>query len=449
MIFIVLFGLVVQSPDTIINVNDYKYGLIDYVKVEDINDIFNITGNWDNKKKALTLKKEDKSVILYLENPFINVNKKVYQIVYPLIMREGVLYLPVPSLPDVLGGLLSPPILLKQDTLQIGGANIYGFQIKSKDGTTEAIIKLDDNLEHIFKGSGDLWTVTIFEGKPLKGIFPKNGKGFIKSITTTITDSYTEIKFKLTRKDFDVDVKRAPGKIIFSVKNKQKRVIKTIVIDPGHGGKDPGAIGYRGLKEKDIALDIGKRLARILKQRGYNVIMTRTTDEFIPLNERTQIADKAHADLFVSIHCNAAPNTAKNGTETYFLSAAKTNWARAVEAKENSSIRFEKTAKNPNPSVNYILWDLAQNEFLKESSELAAEIQNHLVKRIKRKNRGVSQANFYVLRLNYMPAVLVETAFITNPTEAKLLSKGKFREKIAQGIADGIDAFAKKYAARY
>ncbi len=448
MILFVLFGLTIQSQDTVFTINSSRFGMITYVKAEDIKEAFNISAEWNTKNKALYLEK-GKKVTIFLENPFIKIENQVVQLVYPMIMKKGVLYIPVTSLPDILSPLIGKSFSIKGDTLLYGNANIHNFEIKYKDGKTDAIIYLDDNLEHIFKGSGDLWTITIFEGRPLKGIFPENGEGFIKNITVRVTDALTEIKFQLTKKTFDVDVKRSPGKIVMSISNRKRRMIKTVVIDPGHGGKDPGAIGYRGLKEKDVVLDVGKRLARILKEKGYNVIMTRTTDEFIPLSERTKIADKARADLFVSIHCNAAPLTQKNGTETYFLSAAKTDWARAVEAKENSSIRFEKTPENPKPSVNYILWDLAQNEFLKESSELAIEIQESLCKEIKRKNRGVSQANFYVLRLNYMPAVLVETAFVSNPREGKLLSSSKFRQKIAIGIANGIDAFAKKYAQKY
>lgn len=448
MILFVFFGLTIQSQDTVFTINSSRFAMITYVKAEDIKEAFNIRAEWNTKNKALYLEKE-KKVTIFLENPFIKIENQVVQLVYPMIMKKGVLYIPVTSLPDILSPLIGKSISIKGDTLLYGDANIHNFEIKYKDGKTDAIIYLDDNLEHIFKGSGGLWTITIFEGRPLKGIFPKNGKGFIKNITVRVTDALTEVKFQLTKKTFDVDVKRSPGKIVMSISDRKRRMIKTVVIDPGHGGKDPGAVGYKGLKEKDVALDIGKKLARILKEKGYNVIMTRTTDEFIPLSERTKIADKARADLFVSIHCNAAPLAKKNGTETYFLSAAKTDWARAVEAKENSSVRFEKTAENPKPSINYILWDMAQNEFLKESSELAIEIQESLCKQIKRKNRGVSQANFYVLRLNYMPAVLVETAFISNHREGKLLSSSRFRQKVAKGVANGIDAFAKKYAQRY
>jgi len=448
MILFMFFGLTIQSQDTVFTINTSQFAQISYVKAEDIKEAFGIKAEWNTKNKALDLRKK-KKVTIFLENPFIKIENQVVQLVYPMIMKKGVLYIPVTSLPDILSPLIDKSISIKGDTLLYGNANIHNFEMRYKDGETEGIIYLDDNLEHIFKGSGDIWTITIFEGRPLKGIFPIQGKGDIKNIKVRVTDAFTEVKFQLTKKTFDVDVKRSPGKIIMTISNKKRRIIKTVVIDPGHGGKDPGAVGYKGLKEKDVVLDVGKRLAKILKEKGYNIIMTRTTDEFIPLSERTKIADKAKADLFVSIHCNAAPLSRKNGTETYFLSAAKTDWARAVEAKENSSIRFEKTAKNPKPGINYILWDMAQSEFLKESSELAIEIQESLCKQIKRKNRGVSQANFYVLRLNYMPAVLVETAFVSNPREGKLLSRSKFKEKIAEGIANGIDAFAKKYAQRY
>ena len=175
--------------------------------------------------------------------------------------------------------------------------------------------------------------------------------------------------------------------------------------------------------------------------------MTRKTDVFIPLSGRTKFANKKGADLFISIHCNAHTNRKIRGMEVYFLSHSRTTWERAVAMRENASIRFEKkdTSLAKLSQVELILADMAQNYFLKESSRLAELIVTNGVKTTGLKNKGPKQAGFYVLRNNYMPAVLIETAFISNPTEEKLLNDLSFRKKAIDGIYKGIIKFINEY----
>ena len=233
----------------------------------------------------------------------------------------------------------------------------------------------------------------------------------------------------------------------------EARAIRKVVIDPGHGGKDPGAVGPKGTHEKDINLDIGLKLKTILEDDyGLIVVMTRDDDTFIPLKERTALANKEAADLFISVHCNSAPRKKRllktmRGFETYFLSVAKTDDARATAAMENSAVEFEQPAKKvgDQDEVQFILWDMIQNEYLIESSDLAELIETSLTGKVAIPARGISQAGFYVLNGAYMPAVLVETAFVSHKDEEKLLNTDAFREKIARGIAGGIAAFARKY----
>ncbi len=260
-------------------------------------------------------------------------------------------------------------------------------------------------------------------------------------------------------KNFPLPVKRM-GKTVFIPvyfiddifpdipERRRPKKIKLIVIDPGHGGKDPGAISRGGLEEKFCNLDIAKRVKeKIEKRLGIKVVMTRDRDIFIPLSERAQIANRLHADLFISIHNNSCNNSRLRGMETYFLSVARTSWARAVEARENAAIRFElpDTSLAYLRTVDLILHDLAQNEFLKESEDLAACIQEETAPLIRIPNRGLNQAGFYVLRGAFMPAVLVECAFLSNPTEEALLRKGSFRDKIAEGIYRGVKRFVRNY----
>ncbi|GAB4299704.1 MAG: N-acetylmuramoyl-L-alanine amidase [Desulfuromonadia bacterium] len=217
--------------------------------------------------------------------------------------------------------------------------------------------------------------------------------------------------------------------------------IRRIVIDPGHGGHDPGAIGKNGTREKDVVLEIGRELARILSQEySLDVVMTRSSDVFIELQERTAIANKVGADLFVSIHANAAPNRGASGVETYYLNLAKTEKVAQLAALENGT-SLEKVSL-----LQAVLFDLMAHYKLNDSAHLAEDVQKALVKRLSRsysslRNLGVKQGPFYVLVGATMPSILVETAFISNPAEEERLSDPAYRKATAAGIADGIAAY--------
>ena len=212
---------------------------------------------------------------------------------------------------------------------------------------------------------------------------------------------------------------------------------QTIVIDPGHGGKDPGARGKSGLMEKDIVLDVGLRLRKLIKERlGANVIMTRETDVFIPLEERTAIANTKGADLFVSVHANASRRTGAKGVETYLLGRATDRDAMATAERENSA-----SEKSLN-TLELILTDLMNTAKKEESLRLAYYVQEnmigHLEKRYKVTDLGVKQAPFYVLVNASMPSILAEISFISNPEEERLLSEEEHRQEIAEAILAGI-----------
>ncbi|MFH1784177.1 MAG: N-acetylmuramoyl-L-alanine amidase [bacterium] len=218
--------------------------------------------------------------------------------------------------------------------------------------------------------------------------------------------------------------------------------IKTIVIDPGHGGKDPGAVGRKGTKEKEIVLDIAKRLGRMLEDAGIKVIFTRTSDHFITLDDRARIANTNNADLFLSIHTNASISRRLDGFEIYFLSDTASDKESAAVAKiENAVINLEPDRKKDN--LSKILWSMSLNEFMNESSELGSLIAKEVPKTTGIKNRGVKQAGFYVLRGAHMPAVLVEAGFISNHKEEQKLKTRAFRENMAKAIFDGIIKYKK------
>src|ERR1051325_2115818 len=231
-----------------------------------------------------------------------------------------------------------------------------------------------------------------------------------------------------------------------------------IVVDAGHGGPDNGMSGPLGkgpkLYEKNITLAVAKRLGAALTKRGAEVVYTRTTDTLIDLSDRGAIANKAGGSLFISIHVNASNPTwrdpaAMRGFETYFLSDAHTDDAQRVEEMENESVRFEaaKDVAKEDP-LSFILSDMKQNEHLRESNELAAAIQHSLGTVHPSPDRGVKQAGFRVLVTSFMPSVLVEIGFGTNPVDAAFISNPTKQDAIAKAIADGAMAYLASYEAR-
>ncbi|MBX6365685.1 MAG: N-acetylmuramoyl-L-alanine amidase, partial [Gemmatimonadetes bacterium] len=228
--------------------------------------------------------------------------------------------------------------------------------------------------------------------------------------------------------------RRAPG----------KSDVRVVVIDAGHGGKDPGRIGPAGVREKDITLLLAKRLASLLEGRGYEVHLTRTRDTLIALADRPRMANEWKAGrpaaVFISIHCNGGPSSA-NGFETYFLSDARTEDARRVAEMENAAERYEDKPPAAKPEVDGILNNLRNDFYVKASDDLAEAVQRRLATIHPGPNRGVQQAGFRVLVGAFMPAVLVETAFISNRAEERLLSQSSFQGKLVWAVAEAIESF--------
>jgi N-acetylmuramoyl-L-alanine amidase len=219
--------------------------------------------------------------------------------------------------------------------------------------------------------------------------------------------------------------------------------VKTIVIDPGHGGKDPGALGVNGMQEKDIVLTVAKKVAAILeKETAFKVILTRDRDTYIPLEERTAIANTREADLFVSIHANSAPNNHASGVETYFLSLATSREEMQAAARENAA------SSSQISDLQKILQDLMQNSKIEESARLAGCVQGELVNGLQQKhdvkNLGVKKAPFIVLIGAQMPAVLTEIAFLSNEEEVRRLRDERYLEAIARHIVAGVRQYVAK-----
>ncbi|HSP15969.1 MAG TPA: N-acetylmuramoyl-L-alanine amidase [Thermoanaerobaculia bacterium] len=224
--------------------------------------------------------------------------------------------------------------------------------------------------------------------------------------------------------------------------------IRTIVIDPGHGGKEVGAVGPGGLMEKDITLAVARKLSAALQSSiNARVVLTREDDTVVSLDQRTAIANQYKADLFLSIHMNAAVVKGAKGSETYFLSLeASDELAKRAAETENASTAAPKTG--PTPDLKLILWDLAQQEYLQESSRFAQDIQEEMNAATNVQNRGVKQAPFKVLVGATMPAALVEVGFITNPEEEAKLKSDGFQDTMVDALVRAIRRYKVDYETR-
>ncbi len=266
-----------------------------------------------------------------------------------------------------------------------------------------------------------------------------------KTIRLVIENSKKlKINFKKSTKELII-------KIATSSKNYAKKAVpsstkknKTIVIDAGHGGKDPGAVGYRKYREKIVVFQIAKRLKNILKDRGYKVYMTRDSDKFIKLNNRTKYANKKNADIFISIHANAVSGKhAKkvHGIECYFLSPSRSKKAERIAALENSADMSDMNKYGKNTFLNFL-----NHHKILASNKLAIDLQRGMLGALNKKYKnvkdgGVREGPFWVLVGAQMPAVLVEVGFITHPTEARRLVNKEYQQRLATGLAFGIERY--------
>jgi N-acetylmuramoyl-L-alanine amidase len=248
-------------------------------------------------------------------------------------------------------------------------------------------------------------------------------------------------KIAISTFETEAKVEALSGAMKFSLAQQLGLGVKKIVIDPGHGGKDPGAIAF-GLKEKDIVLDIAKKLAPVIaKELGCEVLLTRESDVFISLEERTAIANSENADLFVSLHINAHTLANVRGIETYYLNLTADAEAMRVAARENS------TSTHQMSDLQDILSDIMKNSKMSESSRLAQQVHNSILAKAKTngfgdiRNLGVKQAPFYVLIGAEMPAILIEIAFISNEEDVRNLQNAKFITWLTQEIAYGIKTY--------
>ncbi len=436
-----------------------------YVSLNDFEKVLNISFSEEKTKKRFILKFPEHTLTFVPQNPYYLLDNKGKKLFLPFISINGKSFVSLPDIESVLADATDKDVFLlwSLNSLVIDRKTFnpdsiiletYDDKISfTLTSQTEILTSIDDDKKGrlkltLFNAVCKPTIIPPFEaGGEIKKVLlqQETDKAILSFYYDTKRITKIERELLITGPSIRVTFHKKKGPPPKEIKPKEQRKINKIIIDPGHGDKDPGAIGPSGLTEKEIVLKISKELRKILKKQGFTVLMTREGDSFVRLRQRSKMANNSGADLFVSIHCNATGwRKEAGGFETFFLSTAKTSWARAVEAKENAVIEFE-TPSAEESTIEYIFYDLMQNLHLRESSDLADFIQESMAENLIIEDRGVKQANFHVMREIYMPSVLVETAFISNVEEEKLLKTKTFQKKIAKGIAEGILKFKRMY----
>mgnify|MGYP001177038988 CR=1 FL=1 len=299
-----------------------------------------------------------------------------------------------------------------------------------------SFVKIDDTIYHMIKN------VKFVEQK-----FYAPLNSFIR-LYTQFEDINFIVNYKKNKiyiqnnQNISLEAQELNQEFLNTIKNEDNWKITTIIIDPGHGGKDPGAIGYHNIKEKHIVLDIAKELGSFLRSEmpELNILYTRDDDTFLGLKNRTEFANKQEGHMFLSIHANASTAKTARGFEIFLLQPNSVDKAIDVAIRENASIFFE---DNPEQyEKNQMIASVSEKMYLQESEKLAISIENAVKKELpKTRMRGIKQAGFYVLVGAAMPKVLIEAGFITNKSEAKLLNKSSYRSEMAYGIFKGVQAY--------
>jgi N-acetylmuramoyl-L-alanine amidase len=453
-----------------------------YVSSELLEHLFKNTGEpVPDRQKYIIPDEKGRSWYLTIDNPYVLVGEKVYNLVYPVRRGANYIYLPLQQTLSILrkeysfnivydsakNSLLYNPSTDKAPVLASGKGNILSVSKSDLVNGSMVEIQLTETLTF-----NTLWVPPHFIVTISRGILnpellnPQKWKGLVRSISTTQEDSLAQITLYLPAQvdTVEADFSEADRKISLLVRkaikekgksSKQKKAEpakKTIILDPGHGGSDPGAI-FKNAREKHITLAVGKILKSLLQKGGFKVIMTREKDAFIPLQDRPKFASEKGGDLFISLHCNAISGTPKKlktieGFVAYILRAGESEEDKALARRENQAVKLSKHKQNKT-EISPVEWILLEHELnlYSHQSEKLAEV---IVKafeggRIKKHRTGAHQAGFFVLVGTFMPAVLFEMGFITNEKDRRYISTAKGQKDVAKRMASAITDFFKQH----
>jgi len=470
-VLFIFFNSVFANSNSTIELNIYSFNNIDYIDLQEFAQTHNMLLKYYETKDKLELQYEKHKIYFSPSLSYCKIKDNIYHLIYKIILKKNKFYIPLFTFYESMKQAQLPLriININNDIAYVKSSiyNINKYAISNKqNGSVISLLVsqnfINSNISYSVSSSNWL-NITILDGLIDSIAFDDLALQYpISKMKTVQSEQSVQISFLLENNIEDIDIEITNETINFLLRHKiadnakrinelrKKWFIDTIVIDAGHGGKDPGAIGINKLKEKDVTLDIAKKLGSLIERNlGLNVIYTRDEDIFVPLWKRTKIANKVEGKLFISIHANSTvKGSSIYGFETFLLRVGKTDKAIEVVELENGVIELE---ENPNQykeiHENFILASMAQNSFMKESEDFASLIQYNMNKNLSKysKDRGVKQAGFHVLVGASMPNVLVEVGFLSNKKEANNLSKSFYRRKIAESIYEAILDFKVKY----
>ena len=461
-----------------------------FVSAYDLARIFKATKFWNPVSRKLVLRIGDHRYMFTIDTRVVVVDEAAILLRVPVRYDAGSIMIPLEFISAILATRSAEKIELDEERLllSIGSPayNVTGIKLIDDAEGSRAVLSLTEELlYHMDSETPGLLRLKIYGGRlnPLKFTIPQ-GKGLMNRVRAEQMehDAYLFFDVKKSVRRYRVEFEsgeagaagpRGKRLVLFlergalpeipeadfagkkmvemlaeGAKRKLIEPVKMIAIDPGHGGSDNGRVGPSGIFEKDMNLQIAAMLAdRLREELGVGVVMTRADDTLVAFDQRVEAANVAGANLFISIHCNGWFTPDAGGFEAFFLALARTEDEVRLARDENAAAAFENpgSAKDDAADIDFILWDVAQNEYINESSDLAEMIQRELSRGLEIKNRGVKQAGLRVLKGLRMPGVLIEVAFLSNPHEEKLLMDPAFREKAIGGIVEAVRKFQARY----
>jgi len=428
------------------------------------------TENW-----SLTATLSGKKYIFYANSTFYQINGKWHHLPTTVERLSYGLYIPEKEFIKVLKLDAFPGLQydLADNSYVLAPSDFSVTDIRIREMKNGTVVRIKTNQafrkDHcrVWQGSNQYLYISIYGGSAdINALAHRYEEGVIREIAPVMAKEMLQFNIKLRMKVTGIDYYIEPetNDIVISLRHsyqksehiatngedvKNRWLIDTIVIDPGHGGTDPGSIAPDGTYEKDIALDVSLRLGRLLKEKlGVNIVYTRDKNVFVPLWKRPKIANEAGGKLFVSIHCNSFHTSRPYGTETYILAPKSTQKSIDIAARENKVIELEDNTERYEKMLSpeqYILSTMAQSVYMKESEALAQAVESNFKNRVGTKTRGVKQGNWIVLIGPAMPAILTEIGFISNWNELGKLKKDSYRQEIAYSLYLAISEFKKNY----
>ena len=458
-----------------------------YFSVNHFAEVLNIDYKYDQQLGKIELNFYDKKMLITSKDPFIitasNDDKKkdIYQLPTSTYSFNDNIYIPLDYTIDILRSAYKKDLIYEKPARLIikddknapdiipsaSASEIYNVEFDEKANGTLVRIKSDKRISAYSSSfKNDILTISLKNvHADLSKFNDISGEGLVKNLSAKNVGPDTELRFKLSKEFTTSEVISAAGSndILITLHNKifvrngdkekykEKWDFDVIVIDPGHGGKDAGAIGVNGVKEKNINLGIALKLGKLIEKnmKDVKVVYTRKTDKFVELYKRGKIANEVNGKLFISLHCNSTPRkpTDANGYEVYLLRPGRTKEAIDIAERENSVIKYEDNPQRYEKLTdeNFILVSMAHSAYMKYSEKFSDILNKQFSQDLNIDSRGVKQAGFYVLVGAAMPSVLIETGFLSNRRDARFLSSSRGQQKIAESIYLAIKKFKEQY----